>query len=427
MKKKIIYFFFSLFIISFISLSFIDKKNIAIILSNYLPKSVYSTLLMIFDNERNSKRISNDYNKVFLPKTQYLKLNYEKKEINFLQNVQTGYFEPKKSLRKKFFIEIHKDDIFFMEPNGDITLTDLKDFYNESNNLKKINSNLTFNSDGTFVNILDFDIYIDKIFVSKVIKKNECFYLLIDTAVIEQDKFNFKTIFSTESNNECIKDYIQAGKIEILDEENLLLTTGADILLDENQSDNKPQDDRSLYGKILLINFIKNVYEIYNKGHRNSLGLLVDNNIILSTENGPKGGDEINLELKNKNYGWDIASYGEKYDSEEYIKLNDYNYNDHELNGFQEPIFTFIPSVGISEIIKLDNNFSKKWQNNYLIGSLYGSTLFRIKLDSTKTRLIYIEEIFIGERIRDLVYDYLNKKILLALESSGSIGILSVD
>ena len=51
----------------------------------------------------------------------------------------------------------------------------------------------------------------------------------------------------------------------------------------------------------------------------------------------------------------------------------------------------------------------------------------RIKLDSTKTRLIYIEEIFIGERIRDLVYDYLNKKILLALESSGSIGILSVD
>ena len=92
MKKKIIYFFFSLFIISFISLSFIDKKNIAIILSNYLPKSVYSTLLMIFDNERNSKRISNDYNKVFLPKTQYLKLNYKKKEINFLQNIQTGYF-----------------------------------------------------------------------------------------------------------------------------------------------------------------------------------------------------------------------------------------------------------------------------------------------------------------------------------------------
>lgn len=44
----------------------------------------------------------------------------------------------KKSLRKKFFIEIHKDDIFFMEPNGDITLTDLKDFYNESNNLKKL-------------------------------------------------------------------------------------------------------------------------------------------------------------------------------------------------------------------------------------------------------------------------------------------------
>lgn len=99
-------------------------------------------------------------------------------------------------------------------------------------------------------------------------------------------------------------------------------------------------------------------------------------------------------------------------------------YLDHEIEGYQEPIIAFIPSLALSEIIKLDNNFSKKWQNNYLIGSLYGGHLLRVRFNKEKTKVIYIEKIFVGERIRDLDYDIESKMIFLALETSGSLGIL---
>lgn len=98
---------------------------------------------------------------------------------------------------------------------------------------------------------------------------------------------------------------------------------------------------------------------------------------------------------------------------------------DHEKAGFEEPIFTFIPSLGITEIIKLGNNFVKEWQDNYLIGSLNGRHLLRVKFDKEKSKVLFIEKIFIGERIRDLLYDEENKLILLALEDTGSIGVIS--
>ena len=51
---------------------------------------------------------------------------------------------------------------------------------------------------------------------------------------------------------------------------------------------------------------------------------------ILASENGQKGGDEINLIIKGKNYGWNISSYGEKYydsdnliDYKKIIKMQD--------------------------------------------------------------------------------------------------------
>ena len=174
--------------------------------------------------------------------------------------------------------------------------------------------------------------------------------------------------------------------------------------------------------KIIEINDDNLKYKIFSKGHRNILGLHVDKNIILATENGPRGGDEINKIEKNKNYGWDIASYGENYkktDSNE----KDYK-NSHEDFGFEEPLISFVPSIGISEIIKIDNNFSKKWQNNYLVASLNYKHLLRVKFNNSFTKTIYVEKIFIGERIRDLIYLEEDNIILFAMESSGSIGFL---
>ena len=75
--------------------------------------------------------------------------------------------------------------------------------------------------------------------------------------------------------------------------------------------------------------------------------------MILSTENGPRGGDEINRIYKDKNYGWPIASDGNKYTGDDSQK----DYAHHLDMNIEPPIFSFIPSIGISEIIKIDNNF----------------------------------------------------------------------
>ena len=99
----------------------------------------------------------------------------------------------------------------------------------------------------------------------------------------------------------------------------------------------------------------------------------------------------------------------------------------HEDYGFEEPIFSFVPSIGITEIIKIPNNFSKHWQNNFLIGSMNSKHLFRVKFDKSYSKILFIEKIFIGERIRDLFYLDNKKQILLSLEDTGSIGILEIE
>ena len=57
---------------------------------------------------------------------------------------------------------------------------------------------------------------------------------------------------------------------------------------------------------------------------------------------------------------------------------------------------------------------------------MLSSHLYRVKFDKKFTKIIFMEEIYIGERIRDLLYLENSKKILLALEDTGSIGVLDV-
>ena len=93
--------------------------------------------------------------------------------------------------------------------------------------------------------------------------------------------------------------------------------------------------------------------------------------------------------------------------------------------GFEEPIFAFVPSIGISEIIKLPNNFSDNFVDNFFVSSLNGRSLYRIKFNENYTKVIFNEKIFIGERIRDLKYYSKMSIVLLALEEKGKLGILS--
>ena len=366
------------------------------------------------------ENIDNDYKTVFLPDTQYEKLNIIKNKINFKPEYYKRHTTTKSGIATpqygSFFIEIFNENIWIVDYLGTVYKIDEdKINYKNYTNItpKIINSNFTSNK------VLDIFINNEKIYISSANETNNCKKIEIFVAEINLKKLNFKKFFSPK---EC-GDLILGGRMQFYNHKNsdgIIFTTYGHKY---NQPDNTPQDDNSIYSKILFVDFKDRNLIVFSKGHRVSQGLYVENDLILQTEHWPRGGDEINKIKFKKNYGWPIASYGEKY-FESYAKKPYYK-KSHQKNYFEEPIYSFVKSIGISEIIKLPNTFSKHFQDNFILSSLYGRHLYRIKFDELFNRVLYMENIYIGERVRDLKFHNKLNLIILAFEENGEIGILS--
>ena len=176
-----------------------------------------------------------------------------------------------------------------------------------------------------------------------------------------------------------------------------------------------------------------------SKGHRNPQGLYYDKNrdIVYSTEHGPKGGDEININFKPdlkkiENYGWPISSYGIHYGEKrkgEYDAryLKEPLYKSHKDYGFVEPLKYFVPSIGISEILKIDINYlDDKYQ---LWVAAMGKDIdegdLSIHILDLKKDIITNHQIIkINQRIRDMIYIEQYNVILLFLETNASLGVI---
>ena len=174
------------------------------------------------------------------------------------------------------------------------------------------------------------------------------------------------------------------------------------------------QNDNSYYGKIISINknsisqFLIDQTEldvsIYSKGHRNPQGLETINNKIFSSEHGPKGGDELNVIIEKGNYGWPVASYGNKYEN-----LNSAAYKlNHLKNGFVEPLYQFTPAVAISDLVKCTNQLIEYYERNgcLLATSLRDQSLIIFLLSENLDRVIGIEKIDFGQRLRHIAKKY---------------------
>ena len=173
--------------------------------------------------------------------------------------------------------------------------------------------------------------------------------------------------------------------------------------------------------------------KIVSLGHRNAQGLYYSKkyDFIISTEHGPKGGDEININHKPakkiKNFGWPISSYGEHYyknHPDKILKEAPLN-KSHKKFGFEEPIKYFVPSIGISEIVSLNENDSE-----FLVGAMGNEIveqdlgLHFIKLNKKRDKVIDHNYISLNERVRDMIITNDKKKIIIFLESSSSLLIL---
>lgn len=331
------------------------------------------------------------------------------------------------------YIDFFENNIFILSSRGVLVYRneDLKDdnfiFKQIDNNINEFIDSKQFGKKNWF-SLKDLLISDGKIFVSYTEEISEdCWNTSLLLGNFNYENIQFEKLFSPK---ECIHSknnidnefngHQSGGRIISFDDNHILFSVG------EYRSRFLAQDVNSVNGKIIKINYVNNNYEIISMGHRNPQGLFFDkeNNFILETEHGPTGGDEINLiEVKdinnNKipNYGWAIASEG-SIEKSYNLKYEKYPlYNSHSEHGFIEPLKSYTPSIGISEIVKIGDN------NEYVVSSLKDSSLYFFELNEEK-KIINMERIEVFERIRDI--KFYDKKLYLFMEDSASIGLINI-
>jgi aldose sugar dehydrogenase len=207
------------------------------------------------------------------------------------------------------------------------------------------------------------------------------------------------------------------GQLAWLGPDSLLVTVG-DHGFEGQSAPAFAQDPGVDYGKVILIE-PNGTARRWTMGHRNPQGLVVaaDGRIWVS-EQGPQGGDEINLLHEGGNYGWPLATYGTNYGSETW-PFNEGRRNHGE---FIEPAHVFVPSPAISSVIEVRGDRFPNWRGDLLLGSLRATSLFRLR--TRGARVIYAEAIPVGERIRDLA-EGTDGRILIWTDS-GALVILDL-
>ena len=140
--------------------------------------------------------------------------------------------------------------------------------------------------------------------------------------------------------------------------------------------------------------------EIWSYGHRNPQGIFYDRKKrrLWSIEHGPRGGDEINLILPGRNYGWPVISYGKEYWGP--VQVGEGT----EKEGMEQPVKFYVPSIAPGSLIVYSGKTFPAWKGNLFAGALKLTHLNRVEIDSSG-RAVAEERLLegLGERIRALV------------------------
>jgi cytochrome c2 len=203
------------------------------------------------------------------------------------------------------------------------------------------------------------------------------------------------------------------GRLGFLGDQRLMLTLGDHDFTGVETKRMFSQEPQASYGKTILIHLDDGSSEIYSLGHRNPQGLYVTpEGAIWSTEHGPQGGDELNLIVRGANYGWPLVTYGTDYGSAAWPLSRVQGRHD----GYQQPTFVWTPSIGVSNLIRIEQDRFPVWKGDLMVSSLHGHSLFRIRL--LDQRVVFAEPIEIGERIRDILEGHDGRLILWTDTSS---------
>jgi glucose/arabinose dehydrogenase len=233
-----------------------------------------------------------------------------------------------------------------------------------------------------------------------------------------------KDLFSTDYGT-----VLGGSRIAFANDGSIFMTTGA-------ATGPLAQDPMSDYGKVLHLRddgsipkdnpFVgKSGYrpEIYTLGHRDQLGLAINpvTGTVLSNENGPNGGDEINIILPGRNYGWPTMSYGRDYAGPRISELP-------IKEGIEQPLVIWIPSIALSGMTFYTGEKFPAWKNNIFVGGMrYGEipntgrlerVVFNDKMEELRRESLLTE---FHQRIRDVRQGPDGYLYLLTEEEDGAL------
>lgn len=157
----------------------------------------------------------------------------------------------------------------------------------------------------------------------------------------------------------------------------------------------------------------------FTSGHRNVSSIVMRNGEVFSLEHSMKGGDEINRLTEGYNFGYPFVTYGTKYSS--YAKPKPAVSAPDGVD-LQEPFWSFVPSVAPGDAYYLTDSVFERWNDAIIVGGLKSRSVFIGKMNGD--RLVYLEPIFIGERVRSVTYF---DEALYLLTDSAKVLELTVD
>lgn len=128
--------------------------------------------------------------------------------------------------------------------------------------------------------------------------------------------------------------------------------------------------------------------EVYSFGHRNQLGIAIhpESGALWTNENGPNGGDEINVILPGRNYGWPLVSLGRSYEGPWQGK--------YMQEGMEPPLVYWMPAIAVSGMTFYTGDKFPAWKGNVFVGAL---RMGEIPNTGHMQRIVFNEK---GEEIR---------------------------
>jgi glucose/arabinose dehydrogenase len=155
--------------------------------------------------------------------------------------------------------------------------------------------------------------------------------------------------------------------------------------------------------------------EIWTLGHRNVIAAALDaSGRLWVAEMGPRGGDELNLIERGKDYGWPTIGYGTEYSGEPIHATT-------QAPGMEQPVYWWTPVISPSGMVVYSGKLVPEWRGNFFIGGLSSKALVRLVVEGDhvvgEERLLTDR----GARIREVVEGPDGALYLLTDESDGRV------